>query len=282
MELLHSSFDRFDDRSGGTIGLGGLDLGELLSRARQGSAAALSLLARRCQRGPVRGRVAALALLPGLVPYQPVWPILDRVDRPSAPPAVRRAVAAARAGLGDVHERGPIYRRLQRRLVAEFLQAEAPRRPAGGLSRWEQKNTISIVISGFYDCRFELSDGCIGDPRRYHVEDFLLHFAPRRLHLAEAGRKQVPEVLARHFQWLAGRGRLLPRRARALAVRSRLLAPRYLREAFVATHPASPRALLERARSCGIDLRDAAALARQLALDSLDLEDDFAPIWERP
>src|SRR5581483_11025582 len=103
----------------------------LAARARQGSAAALQALAQRCQRGPVQGRAAALRLLPGLVPFQPVWPIIDQIDRPSAPAALRRIIADIRPLIDDPRECEATYRTVQRAVVHGFVTAEQERLPGG-------------------------------------------------------------------------------------------------------------------------------------------------------
>src|SRR5438552_2937676 len=73
----------------------------LAALARQGSAAAHDALVRCCTEGPLLRRIAALRLLPGLPPFQPVWPILDQVSHPSEPAPVQETVAQVRTLLCD-------------------------------------------------------------------------------------------------------------------------------------------------------------------------------------
>jgi hypothetical protein len=262
----------------------------LAAMARQGSAAALRLLAARCQEGPPEGRVAALRLLPGLIPFQPVGPILEEVDRPGAPPAVRRAVTKVRGLLDDPRDCEGVYRAVQRALGEGFAEAERQaqqtQQASGGrralIARREELRLSRRVVAALYDYRFEMSDGCLGDLQDRHVQEFLLEYAPRRLLLSRPDRPKVPRVLVRHVSWLRRIGHLLPRRAHRLCILALQLLPQYLEAAQAPSQPGSARAALRGALSEGVDLGDEGALGRYLTLHALDLHEELAPVFPWP
>jgi hypothetical protein len=262
----------------------------LAALARQGSAVACEALGAACLKGPGEKRMAALRLLPGLVPFQPVWSILDQADRPSEPAAVRRTVAQVRLLIVDPRDCEPIYRSVQRALCGSFVLSEKDRvrrrkgqlRPAlaPGFSVASYLRVALSVCQGLYDYRFEFADGCIGEVQTRHVEEFLLEYAPRRLLLTPRARPMTPEILVRHFSWLGRAGRLLPAAVEALCQCSLSLSRAYQRAAGKGTQPGSPRARLREAHRSGVKLADPQALHRHMTLRALDLHDEFAPLWE--
>lgn len=258
----------------------------LAAMARQGSAAALRLLRARCLEGPVDQRAAALRLLPGLIPFQPVWPILEEADRPGAPPALRRAAERVRGLLDDPRDCEETYRALQRALCRGFVEEERGALPPALQRRPEARREalrLSLrVAAALYDYRFELSDGCIGDLRDRHVQEFLLEYAPQRLLLLRGDRPKVPQILVRHLSWLRRIGHLLPRTAHRLCLLALRLRPAYLEAALSPAQPGSARAALRDAAVDGVDPQDAGALGRYLTLHALDLHEELAPLFSAP
>ncbi len=266
----------------------------LAALARQGSADAHEALVTCCKQGPPARRVAALRLLPALVPFQPVWRILDQAGHPSEPAVVQKAVSQVRALIGDPRDCEPIYRSVQQSLVSAFVLSERNRlrrRPKGrrplfhppgsplsrGLGAYLRD--ARSVTQGFYDYRFECADGCVGDPQQRHVEEFMLEYAPRRLLLHPEARRHTPELMSRHFGWLGAVGRLLPQAVETLCHSAFALSRRYL-SAASEPQPGSARAMLRAAQRAGVPLTDVRALYRHVTLQSLDIHDEFAPVWQ--
>ncbi|MCS6915359.1 MAG: hypothetical protein RMK29_04020 [Myxococcales bacterium] len=256
----------------------------LAALARQGSAVALQRLTAQCLCGAPADRVVALRLLPGLIPFQPVWHILDQADRPGAPALVRRVVAQVRRLVDDPRDCEPIYRAVQRTLVRRFIEAERRsaqqhreqrrRRPRPLGPQPAALRLSESVVRAIYDYRFEMSDGCLGDLREHHVEEFLSEYAPRRLLIAKEEWPQVPRVLVRHICWLRQIGHLLPQRAHRLCLLSLQHGRRYLQ-----APSAGIRFRLRTAAAEGVDITDERAVRRHLLLQELDLHEEFAPVF---
>lgn len=251
----------------------------LVPLACVGSALAHAALLQRCQAGPPRDRVAALRLLPRLIPFQPVRPFLLQARSRPQPAPVRAALDEALQRLPQPHEREACYRTAQAALRARYLADEEQRlgrahRRGSPLVR-EHLHGCAVVLHGLFDYRFSWSDGCVGSLAPRQVQEFLLDYAPRSLLLAPLLRAEAPRLLARYLSWLGEAGCLLPGEARRLAILSLALSRRY-QERAAATSPGAQDPLAAAALA-GVPLQDAAALRRFAVLQRLDLLDDFLP-----
>jgi hypothetical protein len=250
---------------------------DLAILARRGVASALAALRGLCHEGPPEQRAAALRAVPGLLPYQPVWPILHALDRPDTPAPVRQALDAVRILCEDPRRHERAFRAAQRRLCQDFADAEAAR--AGVRRDHPGPRTAAAIAGAFYDYRFAWADGCIGHPEARHLEEFLLKYAPRHLFLEPPYRARAPQVLGRHIGWLCQVGRLLPADAHGLARRCLLSRGAYREAIAPRAQPGSLRAILAEAQAAGVDLTDEQALGRHVELSRLDLDEEFAPVW---